>query len=330
VDGGARVGLKAAAPGYESCSRARRIDTERPRAATVEVAQLDAADDCVAACGAVAHNPEPRSPNLSSSAFTGTAEDYARYRPRYPDALFADLLARLPARTRLLDLACGPGRVALHCAPLFDEVWAVDIEPEMVALGKRLAAEQHITNVRWQVGPAEKLEAPKGAFDLITIGEAFHRLDQHSILQSAQRWLVPDGWLASLGSVGILQGRESWQVQVTGLARQWTKGAFPQGWAMARPGSVAGPVAEAQVMSDAGFRDVSSRTFHLEYRWSIEQVLGYLRSTSVCSWAVLGDERPAFEDALTALLRDINPDGWYSESIEFGYTAGRCPASSDP
>jgi len=53
--------------------------------------------------------------------YRGTAQFYDRFRPPYPDTLFADLRARLPVtgRGRLLALACGTGQVAVPLAPHF-------------------------------------------------------------------------------------------------------------------------------------------------------------------------------------------------------------------
>jgi len=59
--------------------------------------------------------------NLQAGAFAGTAEAYLRYRPPYPKALLASLVAQahLPGSAVLLDLACGPGRVTLDIAASF-------------------------------------------------------------------------------------------------------------------------------------------------------------------------------------------------------------------
>jgi ubiquinone/menaquinone biosynthesis C-methylase UbiE len=148
-------------------------------------------------------------PNLLPGAFAGTAAAYARHRPPYPETLTRDLLERAAIGRQgvLLDLACGPGRVALELAASFRSVWAIDLEPEMVDVGRQEATRRAIDNVTWHVGRAEDLAAPAGAFDLITIGEAFHRLDQALIAQKALAWLRPAGCLAILGGVGILDGR---------------------------------------------------------------------------------------------------------------------------
>jgi SAM-dependent methyltransferase len=267
--------------------------------------------------------------NVSASAFAGTAEDYARYRPPYPVELLDHLLARLAGRRRLLDLACGPGRIAIACAAKFEQVWAVDSEPDMVDMGKQIAGQQGLTNIRWHRTPGEDLDAPSDAFDLITIGEAFHRLDQVRVLQLARRWLRPGGWIASLGSVGILSGNEEWQLAVADLARKWTREVFPKGWATSRPGSAAGPEAEAAALRNAAFTRVSSHTFVQPRTWNIEEIAGYLRSTSVCSSQILGERSAAFEAAVRRRLLELDPSGQYRERMEFGYTAGQRPGGAE-
>ncbi|HEX5501996.1 MAG TPA: class I SAM-dependent methyltransferase, partial [Thermomicrobiales bacterium] len=147
----------------------------------------------------------PAAPHYPADAFAGTARYYARYRPPYPPALLDDLRRRavVTGAGRLLDLACGPGRVALPLAPFFGEVWAVDLEPEMIEVGREEAARRGATNVRWTVGRAEDVEAPPGSCEMITIGEAFHRLDQRAITTRALTWLAPGCCLATMGWFGV-------------------------------------------------------------------------------------------------------------------------------
>jgi tRNA/tmRNA/rRNA uracil-C5-methylase (TrmA/RlmC/RlmD family) len=96
--------------------------------------------------------------NFQAGAFAGTAEAYLRYRPAYPAALLANLVvqAQLPASAVLLDLACGPGRVTLDLAGGFEHVNAIDLEAEMIEVGRREAARRGVRNVDWRVGRAEE------------------------------------------------------------------------------------------------------------------------------------------------------------------------------
>jgi ubiquinone/menaquinone biosynthesis C-methylase UbiE len=117
-------------------------------------------------------------PDFPEDAFAGTAAYYAKYRVPYPRVLTGDLLKRagVTGKGRLLDLACGPGRIALSIAFSFRDVWAIDLEPEMINVGREEARKRGIGDIRWMVGRAEEMKAETGSFELITIGEAFHRL----------------------------------------------------------------------------------------------------------------------------------------------------------
>jgi SAM-dependent methyltransferase len=50
--------------------------------------------------------------------------------------------------------------------------------------------------------PVEELDAPPGAFDLVTIGNAFHRLPRDVVAAKIRRWLGPGGHLALLWGNG--------------------------------------------------------------------------------------------------------------------------------
>lgn len=118
--------------------------------------------------------------------YRGTAAYYDRFRLPYPEELIADLCRRLPVSGggRLLDLACGTGQIALPLAERFAEVVAVDAEPEFVVYGRAKAAELGVGNIPWRTASAEDVELD-GPFELITIGNAFHRLDRPVVAERA-------------------------------------------------------------------------------------------------------------------------------------------------
>ena len=91
-------------------------------------------------------------PDFPAAAFAGTATYYAKHRPPYPKALMEDLLARarITRDARLLDLACGPGRISIPLASSFREIWAIDLEPEMIEVGQEEARRRGVANIRWR------------------------------------------------------------------------------------------------------------------------------------------------------------------------------------
>ncbi len=266
-------------------------------------------------------------PNFPVDAFAGTADYYVRYRVPYSRALLRDLVGRSGAKGngRLLDLACGPGRVALALASSFQEAWAIDLEPEMIEAARREAAKRGVTGIRWLVGRAEGLEAPPAYFDLITIGEAFHRLDQQLVADRALGWLRPGGCLATLGCYSILSAREPWQRIVLDIVQQWTSRAHRNANGAEPKGPGVGPAHDECVLCEAGFLEVASHLFVEPHEWTIDTILGYLYSTSVCSKANLGGGAGPFESDLKTALLAFDPGGTYRENIQWGYTFGRKP-----
>jgi SAM-dependent methyltransferase len=267
-------------------------------------------------------------PHLLPDAFVGVAPDYVRYRLPYPRPMLDSFLAEaaLPASdARLIDLACGPGRVALAIANRFSETLAVDLEPEMIEAGEREAARRGIDHIRWSVGRAEDFDAPANRFDLITIGEAFHRLDRPRVAAKAYRWLKPGGALVTLGMQNYLRGDAPWRGIVRELVTRFA------GTLAERAGGTPNPtVAEAladqeAALRDAGFVVVASRDFEFAHTWTLPDLLGNFRSMSALSPHTLGSRHGAFETELSAALLAFAPSGRYPEQISCGYTFARKP-----
>jgi ubiquinone/menaquinone biosynthesis C-methylase UbiE len=265
-------------------------------------------------------------PNLRPDAFAGLAEDYVRYRLPYPLGMLDELVAeaRLPARSKLLDLACGPGRVALPIADRFAEVWAVDQEPDMVEAGRREAKKRGVDNVRWLSGRAEDLEAPVGGFDLVTIGEAFHRLERSRVARLAFTWIKPGGALVTLGLGSPDEGAAPWRPIMARIVRTFI--GEPARRLGAPNATMAEELADQESeIRNAGFVDVVTRSNTLPHVWTLETLLGNARSISALSPRALGVRHGAFEAALAEALLAYDPSGRYPEVLVCGYTIARRP-----
>src|SRR6266540_1036146 len=69
---------------------------------------------------------------------------------------------------KVLDLGCGDGTTALPAAKLGADVLGVDIARNLVEAGNKRAAEQGLTNLKFQEGDASNLEQfPDKSFDLV-------------------------------------------------------------------------------------------------------------------------------------------------------------------
>lgn len=270
-------------------------------------------------------------PSFSEDLFVGTATYYAECRLPYPEALNNDLLERagVSGEGKLLDLACGPGRFALSLASSFGEVWAIDLEPEMIDVGKSETEKRGITNFRWFVGKAEELEAEPSSFELVTIGEAFHRLDQEMVARQAIRWLQPGGCLAILGWNSLIGGDAPWQRIVADITRRWKRRMASTSKAETTPEKPGiGPKHNRLVLEDFGFEDIGSYEFPHTRERTVESIIGWLFSTSRFSKRNWGDKSKDFEAEITNALMEYDDRGVYLEHVQCGYTIGKKPRDS--
>ena len=272
----------------------------------------------------------PVNPDIPADAFSGTAESYARFRPPYPDELLDDLRRRadLTGEGRLLDLACGPGRVALPLAEYFSEVWAVDQEPEMIEVGRAQAEQQGLSNIRWLVGRAEEIPAAPGSFELVTIGEAFHRLDQRLIAERAIAWLAPGRCLATLGCFSLMQGHEPWHDILRAVVRPWADHGSTAQPTTTRPSQRPRSAdRERQVLTAFGLEHVGAYHFPHPYVWTLDSILGNLHSTSKLARRALGPEADRFDAGVRRALLARDASGCFPETLRFGYSLFRTPRS---
>lgn len=259
--------------------------------------------------------------NFAEDLYAGTGDFYLRFRVPYPQDMIDQLRDRagLDGSGHLLDLACGPGTVAIRLAPYVAQVTAADLEPNMIDTGRRSAEALGLGNIRWQIGRAEELAFPAEHFEMVTIGNAFHRLDRPRIAALARDWLTPGGTLALLWTPMLLSGPEGWKRVVRELVTEWADPPASRG-AAAPPQTHT----DADVLHQAGFAaQEECDDFVLPFVWSADSILGHLHSTSFASQAAFGDRLDGFEQAFRRELRNLQPDDQFSDTIRFAYTLAR-------
>lgn len=125
--------------------------------------------------------------------FSAHADDYARYRPRYPEALFAWLASVAPGTRLAWDCGTGNGQAAVALAAHFESVIASDPSAEQIA-----QAEAH-ARVRYRVGVAESPPPEAQGADLVTCAQALHWIDHARFYLAVARVVRPGGLFAAWG-----------------------------------------------------------------------------------------------------------------------------------
>lgn len=130
--------------------------------------------------------------------FSAQAGEYARFRPRYPDALFAALAALAPGQARAWDCGTGNGQAAVALAGHFETVVASD-----PSRGQIEHAVPH-PRVIYRVAPAEQPPPEAGGADLVTAAQALHWFDFERFYPALAQVLRPGGLFAAWG-YGLMQ-----------------------------------------------------------------------------------------------------------------------------
>jgi ubiquinone/menaquinone biosynthesis C-methylase UbiE len=102
----------------------------------------------------------------------------------------------------VLDLASGPGFIAMAFAPHCREVVGVDATERFVARATAEAARRRLDNVSFALGVAENLPFKDNRFDLAVCRFAFHHfLDPPAVLREMRRVVRPGGNLILIDMV---------------------------------------------------------------------------------------------------------------------------------
>ncbi len=150
--------------------------------------------------------------------FSDRAQDYARYRPSYPEGAIAAILAGLgdPRSLVVADIGAGTGISSRLLADLGPRVIA--LEPNAAMLE---AAAPH-PQVSFQSGTAEQTGLADGSVNVVTCCQSFHWFNAPNALDEFSRILPPGGRVALLWN--------DWNIEdpATGAYRQMIQGAATQ------------------------------------------------------------------------------------------------------
>lgn len=196
--------------------------------------------------------------------FSGASSDYQRNRPTYPEALFQFLAGQAPSHGCAWDCATGTGQAAQMLACYFERVIATDGSATQIATAVR------DPRIDYRVATAEASGIDNASVDLVTVAQALHWFDIPAFFREARRVLKPRGIIA-IWSYNLLTIEPAIDAVINHLY---------------------GPVLDAYwpperrlVESDYRgiefpFRQIATPAFAMESHWTLDQLLGYLRTWS--------------------------------------------------
>jgi ubiquinone/menaquinone biosynthesis C-methylase UbiE len=126
----------------------------------------------------------------AADLFGDRANEYARHRPTYPEALFDHLERWVPGRDAAWDCGAGSGQTARSLAKRFRLVVATDLSERQLAQG---AAVDHVAFV---AATAEAAPLRERCADLVTVSAALHWFDRPRFYDEMRRVARPGAILA--------------------------------------------------------------------------------------------------------------------------------------
>ena len=196
--------------------------------------------------------------------FSQAAAGYARFRPRYPAALFEWLAGIVPSRELAWDAGTGNGQAAVALAEHFRRVVATDASAEQLSHATRHE------RVAYRVAKAETSGLPGASCDLVTAAQALHWFDPPAFFAEAQRVLRPLGAIAVWSYVEP----ELTDTRVNDILQDFAR-LVRADWPPERP------LAESGYRTlEFPFAELEPPRLHVELDPTAEELCGYLRTWS--------------------------------------------------
>lgn len=196
--------------------------------------------------------------------FSGVANRYADFRPRYPAALFDYLATQVPRDAQVWDCAAGNGQASHDLAARFRHVIATDASKEQIASANPGA------NLEFRVAPADQSGLTDSSVDLITVAQALHWFDMNFFAE-AERVLKPGGVLAAWAyGINTVEGDA-----VNRLVQDFYSNKVGAYWPPERK-----LVEEEYRTIRFPFKEITPPAFSMEARWTLQQLLGYFSTWS--------------------------------------------------
>lgn len=223
--------------------------------------------------------------------FSVQAAQYALFRPGYPAALFDFLFGQCQAFDHAWDCATGNGQMAMALAQRFREVDATDISEN------QLKNATPGPNIRYRIGRAEAPDFPDHSLDLITVGQAAHWFDFARFYPEANRVLKPGGILALVG-YNLLKVNEKIDYVITHFYQNTLSGCWDAERRL---------VEEAYQTIPFPYADIRLPEMATEYRWTLDDLLGYLSTWSAVQHYVRKNGHSPVDESLRKALETAWP-----------------------
>lgn len=248
--------------------------------------------------------------------FTSAIPHYVAGRAQYSRRLLDEIAhkTRIGPKSRVLDLGCGPGTIAIPFSRYCGTMIAIDIDPAMIATARQLAGDHNgngSSAIDWRVGSSFDLDASLAPLDLVIMGRSFHWMDRTATLIRLDELIADNGAIALLETRLHGFGENEWHTTFEKIRTQYRRLDAFNSWR--KSDAFEG---HTSMLLRSPFSDVQSISFFDLHAPSLDAIVARALSFSANSPAILGDAAHAYEQEMRAGLQAACPTGVFPEIVE--------------
>lgn len=221
--------------------------------------------------------------------FSGQAQSYRRFRPGYPDALFAWLASQAPGTEAVWDCATGSGQAAVALARHFDTVYATDASRAQIDKGIPTPG------VHYSVARADESGLEENCVDAVTVAQSLHWLDGDTFHTEVRRVARPGAVIAAW-SYGLMDAGP----HLNPIIRRLYTDILGPYWPAERR-----HVDEGYSELPFPFARLAPPAFEMDADWGLARLTGYLET-----WSAVAKYKAAKSRDPLLLVQDELADAW--------------------
>ena len=252
-----------------------------------------------------------------ANIFKGTAEYYAQYRRPYPRQLLADIVSYygLDGKGRLLDVGCGTGELTLPLSKYFQKTVGVDPSPDMLAEAKHKAQKEHASNISWIEGKVEDIDESLAPIRLTTAGVSFHWMNQPAVFEKVYGMTERGGGMVIINDMSPVRGKEKkedWKMKRKELIIKYLGEERRAGDNLHKDFIPEKPLFD-ELIGESLFKTFELKEYPYTTERNIDEIVGFLYSTSYANKRLFGGKAEEFEKELREELLHLVPSGRFVE-----------------
>ncbi|MDF1791843.1 MAG: class I SAM-dependent methyltransferase [Thalassobaculaceae bacterium] len=254
----------------------------------------------------------------TTTLFDSAVDHYVRYRLAYPAEMVVDIVNRFDLTDgvgRVLDIGCGPGSLTFALHGLGVLVTGIEPNGPMLAVARRTATELG-DDIPFLHKTAEAVNPDDGPARVALFGRSFHWTDRSLVLQRLDDVIEPGGGVVVVHEDTKTRSETKIGQVVEALKRDWCPDGIP---------GAASRGHHEDHLRPSAFSEVERVLYPVTRRWSVDDAVGHMFSTSYFNPQRLGSRVDSFEIDARSRLLELEPSGLFEEKLAFSALYAKRP-----